>query len=350
LRRLCHVRGAPIAYLGAALLVLSCPVAGSADSASQLRQRADELRSRNTTLSEQSHSAVVDLYALDARLSEARARVESLQSQLAATIGEQTAARHRLAIVRRVLAISQRRLGQHLVDVYEQGEPDSLAIMLGSESLSDAVTSLEGARSVAAQGRVIVAQARQGRAALQALNRFLASRHDRLQSLESDAASAAADLDAARGERVSFIDQLASERSLNDRQISSLEGQARTAEARAHELAAQRALAPPPAPATPAPAATTTAPAPAGGRALTVVATAYTGAGGTATGLPTGPGIVAVDPGVIPFGTHMTIPGYGEGVAADTGSAIQGARIDVWVPTEAQAEQWGVRTVTIYLH
>ena len=77
---------------------------------------------------------------------------------------------------------------------------------------------------------------------------------------------------------------------------------------------------------------------------------AYALPGTTATGLPVGPGIVAVDPTVIPFGTHMTIPGYGEGVAADTGSAIVGARIDVWVPTEAQANQWGVKTVTIYLH
>ena len=46
----------------------------------------------------------------------------------------------------------------------------------------------------------------------------------------------------------------------------------------------------------------------------------------------------------------MTIPGYGEGVAADTGGAIVGLRIDVWVPTEEQAEAWGVRTVTITLH
>ena len=45
----------------------------------------------------------------------------------------------------------------------------------------------------------------------------------------------------------------------------------------------------------------------------------------------------------------MTIPGYGEGVAADTG-AIVGARIDVWVPTEAEAVQWGVKTITIFLH
>jgi 3D (Asp-Asp-Asp) domain-containing protein len=348
LRRLRNLRGAPLAYLGAALLVLSCPVSGSADSASHLRQRAGELRTRNAALSDQSRSAVVDLYALDSRLSAARARVESLRSQLAATVEEQAAARRRLGVVRHVLAISQRQLGRHLVALYEQGEPDSLAIMLGSDSLSDAVTSLETARSVVTQGRVILAQAQKGRASLQALTHFLASRQTRLQGLESDAAAAAGALDAARSDRIRFIAQLASERSLNEQQISSLESQAQAAEARAREVAAQRALAPPPAPA-PAPAPATTAAAPVGGRALTVVATAYTGAGGTATGVPTGPGIVAVDPNVIPFGTHMTIPGYGEGVAADTGSAIQGARIDVWVPTEAQAEQWGVRTVTIYL-
>jgi 3D (Asp-Asp-Asp) domain-containing protein len=38
------------------------------------------------------------------------------------------------------------------------------------------------------------------------------------------------------------------------------------------------------------------------------------------------------------------------GVAADTGGAIEGARIDVWFPTVAQANEWGSRvlTVTVY--
>jgi 3D (Asp-Asp-Asp) domain-containing protein len=83
---------------------------------------------------------------------------------------------------------------------------------------------------------------------------------------------------------------------------------------------------------------------------LTVTATAYSGGGSTATGLPVGFGIVAVDPTVIPLGTRMTIPGYGEGVAADTGSAVKGAWIDVWLPTEAQAEAWGTQTLTITIH
>ena len=56
--------------------------------------------------------------------------------------------------------------------------------------------------------------------------------------------------------------------------------------------------------------------------------------GSTATGLPVGWGVVAVDPSVIPLGTRMTIPGYGEGVAADVGSGISGAAIDLWFPSD----------------
>ena len=83
---------------------------------------------------------------------------------------------------------------------------------------------------------------------------------------------------------------------------------------------------------------------------MSVVATGYSLPGVTATGLAVGWGVVAVDPSVIPLGTRMTIPGYGEGIAADTGSAIQGNRIDLWFPTVAQARDWGLRTVTITLH
>jgi 3D (Asp-Asp-Asp) domain-containing protein len=79
---------------------------------------------------------------------------------------------------------------------------------------------------------------------------------------------------------------------------------------------------------------------------MSVYATAYCLKGTTATGLPVGPGIVAVDPTVIPLGTRMTIPGYGDGVAADTGGAIRGARIDVWMASCADAAAF-TRQVTI---
>ena len=53
---------------------------------------------------------------------------------------------------------------------------------------------------------------------------------------------------------------------------------------------------------------------------------------------------------MIPLGTRLTVPGYGEAVAADTGSAVRGDDIDLWFPTLAQARAWGRRTVTITLH
>jgi peptidoglycan DL-endopeptidase CwlO len=347
LRSLEH-RGLGLAALLGSLLVLFSPATGGADS-SGLKQNAQALRQQNAALAAQSHSAVVGLYALDSRLSAAKSRVESLRSQVSAVERERASVRHQLAIVHKVLVVSQRNLGLRLVTIYEEGEPDALAIILGAQSLDDAVTNLDHLRTVAGQDRNMLEQARTARVSLRTLTRSLAHRELRLQSLEQQAAAAAAALDAARAERVRYLADLASQRRLNDRQISSLESQAQAAEARSQTIAAQQAITPTPAASTPAGPAPPT-PAPADGRSMTVVATAYALPGSTATGLPVGPGIVAVDPTVIPFGTHMTIPGYGEGVAADTGSAIQGARIDVWVPTEAQAQQWGVQTITITLH
>ena len=96
------------------------------------------------------------------------------------------------------------------------------------------------------------------------------------------------------------------------------------------------------------PAPTTSVPA--SGRRIVVVASAYCLRGTTATGLPVGPGIVATDPSFIPLGTRMTIPGYGEGVAADTGSAIKGNRIDVWIASCTTALAYGLQTITITVH
>ncbi|HYZ14939.1 MAG TPA: ubiquitin-like domain-containing protein [Candidatus Acidoferrum sp.] len=88
--------------------------------------------------------------------------------------------------------------------------------------------------------------------------------------------------------------------------------------------------------------------------ALSMVATAYTAScigcsGTTASGRPAGHGVVAVDPRVIPLGTHMFIPGYGRAVAGDTGGAIHGNRIDLGFNSNRQANQFGRRPVTVYL-
>jgi 3D (Asp-Asp-Asp) domain-containing protein len=88
--------------------------------------------------------------------------------------------------------------------------------------------------------------------------------------------------------------------------------------------------------------------------AVSMVATAYTAncygcSGVTASGQHAGHGIVAVDPRVIPLGSHLYIPGYGQAVAGDTGGAIHGNRVDLGFNSSSDAMQFGRRSVTVYV-
>jgi len=90
-----------------------------------------------------------------------------------------------------------------------------------------------------------------------------------------------------------------------------------------------------------------------------MIATAYhafgkggndiSGNGITAIGLRARKGIVAVDPKVIPLGTKLYIPGYGEALAADTGGRIKGSRIDLCFESLEECFRFGIRKIKIYL-
>jgi len=85
-------------------------------------------------------------------------------------------------------------------------------------------------------------------------------------------------------------------------------------------------------------------------RVIDMVATAYTYTGNnTASGVPPRVGGVAVDTSVIPMGTRLYVEGYGYAVAIDRGSAIKGNKIDVFLETRAEARQWGVKRVKVYV-
>ncbi|MDD3269390.1 MAG: G5 domain-containing protein [Syntrophomonadaceae bacterium] len=79
-------------------------------------------------------------------------------------------------------------------------------------------------------------------------------------------------------------------------------------------------------------------------------ASAYTYTGSnTATGKTPEVGMVAVDPGVIPMGSKLYIEGYGYAHAADTGGAIKGDKLDLFMEERSQCMNWGNRTVKVYL-
>ncbi|MBW8351011.1 ubiquitin-like domain-containing protein [Bacillus sp. IITD106] len=96
--------------------------------------------------------------------------------------------------------------------------------------------------------------------------------------------------------------------------------------------------------------------APSGGKEMYMSATAYTAycngcSGVTATGinLRANPNlkVIAVDPSVIALGTKVWVEGYGYAVAGDTGGAIKGNRIDVFVASKEEAYRFGRRQVKI---
>ena len=93
-----------------------------------------------------------------------------------------------------------------------------------------------------------------------------------------------------------------------------------------------------------------------GGKEIYMSATAYTAycngcSGITATGinLRANPDlkVIAVDPSVIPLGSKVWVEGYGHAIAGDTGGAIKGNRIDVFVPTKKEAYRFGKKSVKI---
>ncbi|MEX3714654.1 LysM peptidoglycan-binding domain-containing protein [Cytobacillus horneckiae] len=93
-----------------------------------------------------------------------------------------------------------------------------------------------------------------------------------------------------------------------------------------------------------------------GTKELTMEATAYTAAcegcsGVTATGinLLENPDmkVISVDPNVIPLGSKVYVEGYGEAIAGDTGGAIKGNKIDVFIPNKDDAINFGRQTLKV---
>lgn len=103
-------------------------------------------------------------------------------------------------------------------------------------------------------------------------------------------------------------------------------------------------------------------------KAITMTATAYdlsyesTGKrpgdkyyGITASGTKARPGVVAVDPRIIPLGTKLYVESldstkdYGFCIAEDTGGAIKGNKIDLFFNTAREVRNFGRRKVKVYI-
>lgn len=357
-----HGRARYLAPCVAALLFGS--TTGLADGARGPRDTLAGLRTAK-------RSAVLELYAAEASLSRARGTLAESMRRLRALEEKRARALVRSAVIRRSLAATHERIAALLRRLYVDGESDPVAVLFGARSLSAALEGVDSLERATRRNRELADEARRRRAALQLELARLARAGAELRASRQRSEQLVAGLAAATAEKRSTLAWLHRREELTRTRLAALEARARAAER------ASRRLAPRPAPSDPAPTVATAAtrpsasalreptdetevdlassdepvqpPAP-GARTLVVDAVAYHLPGTTASGLPVGVGVIAVDPDVIPLGTRVFVPGYGPAVAADVGSAIIGNIIDLWMPSTAAARAWGRRTVTITVY
>lgn len=309
-----------------AVAVVVGGAAGSPPGGAALRKQEAQTESRH-------RAAVLSLFSLETQLSRARHHLADVRARSFAVRHEQASVRAQLAIAQRALLLSERQLGRRLRALYIAGDTNPIAVILGAGSLDEMMTGLDGITRAAEQNRSVMTQTRAARSRLTRAQRALKAHEAELGSLEAAAARTADALEQAHAERAAYVRTLAAQQGLTASRIAALGRQARTAGAKAATLT-PGGLAPPGA-------------GPQPGQAMTVSVTAYSLPGFTSSGLPVGYGVAAVDTSLIPFGTRFFVPGYGEAVAADHGTAMIGPRIDIWFPTLAQAQAWGRRTVVI---
>jgi 3D (Asp-Asp-Asp) domain-containing protein/peptidoglycan hydrolase CwlO-like protein len=367
----------------AALFVGSATV--YAGEAEDLRDQAGQLENELGSLEASANATVLELFALESELARASRRLETLTAKATRVESATDSAREQTQIARQALGVAEEGLAERVRALYMTGDVDSLEVLLGATSIQTAVDGIGALRRTISRDDEIVTQVSAARSAAIEQRDDLRVRQDRVEQAVADAEAARQGLDQTRADRRVFLASLRDEVNLGQRDIEELRQRAAALETRAAEIQAQAATqasagssadpsgaatspspapgdtgtaptpqTPPPAPVSPS--ATPPSPPPTieidgggalAGSQLTVVATGYALTGTTAVGVQTQYGIIAVDPRVIPLGTKMSVPGYGDGVAADTGSAVNGAIIDLWFPTVQEALNWGRRTVTI---
>jgi 3D (Asp-Asp-Asp) domain-containing protein len=295
-------------------------------------------------------AAVVQLMIIERRaadterqIADAKRRLEELQAEIEKTthVAERAAAD---------LESVQSRYTRRVVETYKAGGTGWLGLLLDSDDLSQFIGRTLMLGRILDQDAALADQIAEARSEAEEASR-LAREAARTQEEELTRLTAQQDsLRQTKKEQSALVATLGER--LVQAKAAAAEAERRMAEANASARQSQsvsttnRISAPVPT----TTQSTTSTPAPGGGRQLRVKAWAYALPGTTATGLPVARGIVAVDPRVIPLGTRLYIPGYGEGLAADTGRDIKGNIIDLWMASLAEARAWGTRYVTITIY
>lgn len=263
------------------------------------------------------------------------AAVRERNAEITAAIAAQE---QNLAELQQQLTERQGNLEKRLTSSYKSDDMGYLEVVMGAGDFSDFLNRVDMINKIAGEDQKLIDNYKHTQQTIEDELTSLAAKRDELASLESDLTAAEQALLDAQAEQGAYVSSLESQMAANASQLAELQAEAAQIEANMDSIQSQSDS-----------SGGNNNPPPAGGTTFSVTATAYCLTGRTATGMYAGPGIIAVDPGVIPLGSQVYVSGYGNAIAADTGGAIRGNKIDVWLPC-SDAYIWGVRTVNITIY
>ena len=259
-----------------AVAVLAGGAAGSPPGAAALRKQEARTEARH-------RAAVLSLFSLETQLTRARDHLASVRSRSSTVRREGASVRLQLRIAERAFAVSEHQLCERLRALYMAGDSDAdpIAVILGSSSLDEMMTGLDGLARAAEQNRSVIVQTRSARGKLARMQHALAAEQAELTRLEATVSQTADSLERASAARTAYVRSLTAQQGLTRARIAALDQQAQSADAKAATLTPS-GLGPPGA-------------VPQPGQTMTVSVTAYSLPGFTSSGLPVGWGVAAVD-------------------------------------------------------
>ena len=220
--------------------------ADSHQSSQQLRDRAADARAQEQALAGDISAQSGQIDALESDIAVLRSEVGRLEAQLdrsrsllLAVERELAEKRRTLVRARQQLSIGQRRLGARLVELYTTGEPDTMAVVLGAESLDEMIDAIDLRSRVLEQDTGLVEE-------IVSLRTRVTRERDRAVQLRQKRAIETARVEARTSERrtamsglVARRDSLASLRAARQRALASVQVQRGEWEAQADALEAQ---------------------------------------------------------------------------------------------------------------
>jgi len=205
-----------------AFFLLATPAAADETRLSSLDSRIAQVREREAALAGEIGSLTTQIRELEARVGDVSTRLGSLESDLVlhrsrlerinALVALQDS---RLTFLKRQYATAAARRSDRLVQMYEDGQPSTVEIVLGATSLKNALERVDYISSIAKQDAQIVAMVAGGRARVRAARartgrlrqtvaastRVVAYRVEQVQALREQVVSQQRSLAGARGGR-----------------------------------------------------------------------------------------------------------------------------------------------------